>query len=255
MLKFPKPCQAPILGDDTPGGELKLSRIQLLDIMILMPNTRTNEEWLTDLRADSAVQQAAISELRDLLLRAALYFFSRNPGDLHGLGPDEIMQRAEDCAQDALLAVMKHLSDFRGDSKFTTWAYKFAINIAMVAARRERWKGVSLDELAASDETFLSETLLEDTSAAAAPEQSAAQRELRELIREVIAQELTEKQRQVLILMVFNDVPLDEVVRHLGTNRNAVYKMLHDARRKMKTGLQARGFDVGETITLFGAKR
>lgn len=235
--------------------ERKLFGIQVLDIMNLMPNTRTNEEWLNDLRADGAVQQAAVSDLRDLLLRAALYFFSRNPGDLNRLGQDEIMQRAEDCAQDALLAVMKHLSDFRGDSKFTTWAYKFAINIAMVAARRERWKGVSLDELAASDETSFSRALLEDTSATAAPEQSAAQMEIRKLLREVIEHELTEKQRQVLLLMVFNDVPLDEVVRHFGTNRNAVYKMLHDARRKMKIGLQARGFDIGETITLFGASR
>ncbi|HEX5807315.1 MAG TPA: sigma-70 family RNA polymerase sigma factor [Anaerolineales bacterium] len=220
-----------------------------------MSKTRTNQEWLYDLNASGALQEAAVADLRDLLLRAALYFFSRNLGDLKGLDQDEIMQRAEDCAQDALIAVMKHLPDFRGDSKFTTWAYKFAINKAMVASRRERWKGVSLDELAASDETSFSRALLEDRSAAAAPEQSAAQGELRKLIREVIEHELTEKQRQVLILMVFNEVPLDEVVRHFGTNRNAVYKMLHDARRKMKIGLQARGFDIGETITLFGASR
>jgi RNA polymerase sigma-70 factor (ECF subfamily) len=220
-----------------------------------MSKTRTNQEWLHDLNAGGALQEAAVADLRELLLRAALFFFSHNLSDFKGLGQDEIMQRAQDCAQDAVIAVMNHLPDFRGDSKFTTWAYKFAINMAMVAARRERWKGVSLDELAASDEKYFNELILQDTSDAAAPEQSAIQDEFRGLIKQIIERDLTEKQRRVLVLIVFNDVPLDEVARHLGTNRNAVYKMLHDARRKLKIGLQARGFDIGETINSFGAPR
>ena len=71
----------------------------------------------------------------------------------------------------------------------------------------------------------------------------------------LIERDLTEKQRRVLFMMVFNDVPMDEVVQHLGANRNAIYKMLHDARRKLKNGLQSRGFEVGETLALFGAPR
>lgn len=216
-----------------------------------MSSTRTNQEWLHDLNAGGSVQEAAIADLRDLLLRAALYFFSRNLGDFQGLDRDEIMQRAEDCAQDALIAVLNRLSDFRGDSKFTTWAYKFAINMAMTAARRERWKGVSLDELASADKSNLFEWLMEDKSQGVGPEQVAMQAEMRATLREVIERELTEKQRRVLILMVFHEVPMDEVVRHLGTNRNAVYKLLHDARRKLKSGLQARGIEIGETLTLF----
>jgi RNA polymerase sigma-70 factor (ECF subfamily) len=78
------------------------------------------------------------------------------------------------------------------------------------------------------------------------------QAEMRSVIREVIERELTEKQRHVLLLMVFHEVPMDEVVHALGTNRNAIYKMLHDARRKLKSGLQARGFESGEALTLFG---
>ncbi len=77
------------------------------------------------------------------------------------------------------------------------------------------------------------------------------QSEIREIIREVIERDLTDKQRHVLIMMVFNEVPMDEVVRRLGTNRNAIYKMLHDARRKLKSSLQARGFEVGEMLALF----
>jgi len=217
-----------------------------------MSNPRSNQEWLRDLSAGGSLQESAITDLRDLLLRAALYFFSRNPGDFKGSDRGEIMQRAEDSAQDALIAVMDHLPDFRGDSKFTTWAYKFAINKAMMAARRERWKGVSLDKLASPDEGYFLEWMIRDKSDGITPEQSAMQGEIRGILLDVIEHDLTEKQRRVLFMMVFNDVPLDEVVHHLGTNRNAIYKMLHDARRKLKSGLQARGFEVGETLTLFG---
>ena len=220
-----------------------------------MSNIRTNQEWLRDLNASGSSQEAAIVDLRELLLRGALYFFSRNLGDFRGSSRDEILQRAEDCAQDALIAVMNHLPDFRGDSKFSTWAYKFAINISMTASRRERWKGVSLDELASSEESNFFEGIMQDTSDTIAPEQSAMQADVQRIIQDVIESDLTEKQRFVLVMMVFNDVPLDEVVRHLGTNRNAVYKLLHDARRKLKSGLQSHGLDVKETLNLFGALR
>ncbi|HEX6035820.1 MAG TPA: sigma factor-like helix-turn-helix DNA-binding protein, partial [Anaerolineales bacterium] len=130
---------------------------------------------------------------------------------------------------------------------------KFAINISLMAARRERWKGVSLDELASSDQTSFFESLIQDKSVGIAPEQLTMQNEIREIIQDVIERDLTEKQRRVLFMMVFHDVPMDEVVRHFDTNRNAIYKMLHDARRKLKSGLQARGFEIGETLTLFGA--
>ena len=221
-----------------------------------MSKARSNEEWLSELNTSGDVQEAAIADLRDLLLRAALYFFSRNLGDFRGLSRDEIIERAEDCAQEALIAVMNHLSDFRGDSKFTTWAYKFAINIALMTARRERWRGVSLDQLSSAENSdSLTGWLMEDKSSGLAPDQSALQGEVGVIIREVIENDLTDKQRQILILIVFNEVPMDEVVRRLGTNRNAVYKMLHDARRKLKARLQARGFEAGETLALFSTHR
>src|SRR5262245_49553283 len=158
-----------------------------------MSNPRTNDEWLDDLRASGAVQEAAIADLRNLLLRTVLFFFSRNLGDLGRSARDEILQLAEDCAQDALIAVMNHLSDFRGDSKFTTWAYKFAVNIALMTARRERWKGVSLDELSFSDDSALFEWMIQDKSPGLAPDQSAMQGEVSDIIRDVIENDLTEK--------------------------------------------------------------
>jgi RNA polymerase sigma-70 factor (ECF subfamily) len=220
-----------------------------------MVNTRTNEEWLEDLRTSGSAQEAAITDLRDLLLRTVLFFFSRNLGDFDRLTRDEILQLAEDCAQEALIAVLNHLSDFRGDSKFTTWAYKFAINFALMTARRERWKGISLDQLSFVDGGSLAERVMQGKEPALTPDQFVMQVEILETIREVIEQDLTDKQRRVLILMVFNEVPMDEVARQLGTNRNAIYKMLHDARRKLKYRLQARGFEVGEILALFTVKR
>jgi RNA polymerase sigma-70 factor, ECF subfamily len=223
--------------------------------MLLMANTRTNEEWLEGLRSSGVVQEAAIADLRNLLLRTVLFFFSRNLGDFERLARDEILQLAEDYAQEALIAVMNHLSDFRGDSKFTTWAYKFAINIALMTARRERWKGISLDHLSLTEDGSLFKWAVRDKSSGPTPDQSAMQSEISENIREVIEQDLTDKQRRVLTMMVFHEVPMDEVAQRLGTNRNAIYKMLHDARRKLKNRLQARGFEVSEILALFTVQR
>jgi RNA polymerase sigma-70 factor, ECF subfamily len=220
-----------------------------------MSDTRTNEEWLYALEANGEIQETAITDLRDLLMRATLYFFNRNLSDFAGMNRDEILKCAEDCAQEALIAVMNHLSDFRGDSKFTTWVYKFAINMALMTARRERWKGKSLDQLPFSSPGMSSPWAMADTSASPAPDQSALQGEISHILRELIEQDLTEKQRQVLMLIVFHEVPMDEIVQQLGTNRNAIYKMLHDARRKLKSSLQARGFEVSELLTLFHESR
>ena len=96
---------------------------------------------------------------------------------------------------------------------------------------------------------------MQDKSSSFAPDQSAMQSEISEIIWEVIEQDLTDKQRRVLIMMVFNEVPMDEVARRLDTNRNAIYKILHDARRKLKNRLQARGFEIGEILALFTVQK
>ena len=223
--------------------------------VLLMNSTRSNEEWLRDLREGGLAQEKAIADLQNILLRAVLFFFNRNAGDFNGRSRDEILQVAEDCAQDALIAVLNHLPDFRGDSKFTTWAYKFGINCALIASRRARWRDVSLDRLVpAADGTF-SAWIIEAESTMAAPDQSALQSEVRHVIQDIFEHDLTDKQRRVLILMVLQEVPMDIVVEDLNTNRNAIYKLLHDARRKLKSGLQARGFEVSEMLALFSSQR
>ena len=226
-----------------------------MSIVFSMTHTRSNEEWLYDLKETGEAQEQAIADLQNILLRAALYLFNRNAGELTGLARDEVSKLAEDCAQEALIAILNHLSDFRGDSKFTTWAYKFAVNIGLTASRHVRWKDVSLDQLSSDEDGRFSEWILQDKSSALAPDLSAMQGEVRQAIWEVIERDLTDKQRRILLLMVFHEVPMDEVVQKLDTNRNAIYKLLHDARRKLKSGLQARGFEVGEMLTLFSLQQ
>jgi RNA polymerase sigma-70 factor (ECF subfamily) len=213
-----------------------------------MSTERDNAAWLNELSDDHPAQAVAVQALRGLLLRGALFSLGHSQSELGHLAAADVEALAEDCAQEALLAVLAHLPEFRGESKFTTWAYKFAVNIALTAARRERWKGVSLDDLLDEGRVVAwpAARLLSGRA-----DRSAEQAEVWEVLREVIDTELTARQRQVLRAIVLEEVPLDEVVRHLGSNRNAVYKLLHDARCKLKDRLEARGYAPGEILQLF----
>jgi RNA polymerase sigma-70 factor (ECF subfamily) len=210
---------------------------------------RTNDEWVRELSAGGEEQAAALGDLRAYLLRAARYALQRHRGHLAHVSPADLDQMAEDCAQEALLAILDHVKDFRGDSRFTTWAYKFAINMALVARRREAWKHVSLDALL--EQAGSSKWLAEAQTAAGDPEQTARRAEAWAAIRGIIEDDLTDRQRQALKAIVADGVPLDELVRHWGSNRNAAYKLLHDARRKLKSRLEARGFAPREILALF----
>ena len=138
-----------------------------------------------------------------------------------------------------MTAVVQRLAEFRGESHFTTWAYTFAVNIALVAARRERWASIPLDRILDGSESPSSTAA--DQEGSADPERRTLQAEAVAAVRDGIEHHLTVKQQQLLRAVVFEQVPLDEVVRHWGSNRNALYKLLHDARRKLKSHLMARG--------------
>ena len=210
---------------------------------------RSNAEWLAALDADSPDQAAALADLRTYLLRAALFTLQRSRHYVGHLGPSALGALAEDCAQESMTAVLQRLAGFRGESQFTTWAYTFAVNIALVAARRERWASIPLARILDGSESEVSTAA--DRGDSPDPERRTLQREAAAAIREGIEQHLTDKQQQLLRAVVFEQVPLDEIVRHWGTNRNALYKLLHDARRKLKGSLVARGFDIREILDLF----
>lgn len=223
-----------------------------MDIVTTPKSTapRTNEAWLRELAGPGEAQDAALAGLRALLRRAARYTLGRSA--IHGasLAGPQLEAIADECAQEALMAILGQLGSFGAKSKFTTWAYKFAVNKALTAARRERWKTVSLDALL-DDDTAPAWFPGADPNAAA-PEQTSQQAEVWALVGQVIEAELTPRQRQVLRAIVFEELPLDEVVRRLGSNRNAVYKLVHDARRKLKAGLESRGYAVADILALFG---
>jgi RNA polymerase sigma-70 factor (ECF subfamily) len=209
---------------------------------------RTSGDWLRDLRGSGAEQAGALADLRRYLLRAARHALYRSRGRLAHLTRVDLEAIAEDCTQEALVAILARLDDFRGDSRFTTWAYKFAVNIALTAARREGWKRVPLDDVLRSERHG---ALAPGRDAD--PHRAAQRVEVWAAVRDGIDHHLTERQRQALTAVVLEEVPLDELVRHWGSNRNAVYKLLHDARRKLKAHLETRGIRAEETLGLFGA--
>lgn len=217
-----------------------------------MSDHRSNQEWLLDLASSGERQSAAIGDLRNTLVRAALYTFQGQLGNLAQFSQVQIQQLAEDCAQDALVSILEHLPEFRGESKFLTWAYKFAVNIGLTTARRELWKGRSLDD--SEDFPIYSRWQPEEDRSKSDPELAVMRDEIWEALRAIIQNDLTEKQKLVLKWMVFEEVPMDVVVQHLNSNRNAVYKLLHDARVKLKQALLMRGIGVRETMDLFGTQ-
>lgn len=200
---------------------------------------RTNEEWLNDLRGPR--RDEAVADLQAILMRGLRYALA----DRVRVSEADL----EDFVQDATLRILDALDTFRGESRFTTWAHKIAIRVAFTELRRRRWQDVSLDKLIEQTEGDYFPSLLADDTLA--PEQQTVQRMLWERIRRVIQEELTEKQRRALVAVKIHGMPLEEVARRMGTNRNALYKLLHDARKRLKQRLLEEGLSVEEIMGAF----
>jgi RNA polymerase sigma-70 factor (ECF subfamily) len=190
--------------------------------------------WLAGLRASGREQDEAVARLRELLLRGARFELGRRAEQLAALRVDDRDALAEECADDACLAVLARLDDFRGESRFTTWAYKFAILTTSTRVRRLAWRG---RELPVADETW------ERLAGAASPEHEVEQSELLTAVTGAIASELTPHQRRVLVAVTVDGVPIDVLAERLSTTRNALYKTIHDARRRLRAHLERRGFE------------
>jgi len=158
----------------------------------------------------------------------------------------------EDFAQEALLKILAGLDSFRGESRFTTWAQKIAVRVALTELRRHRWRDVSLDKMTGGPDAdhFISGTLADPS---AGPEQQAIQRMLLSTLRRIIATELTDRQRQALVAARIHGMPLEEVARRMGTNRNALYKLLHDARQRLKKRMMAEGLSPQDVLAAFSS--
>jgi len=199
--------------------------------VVAFPDPATRE-WLARLRSEGATRDDAVAELHALLVRAARFETSRRRA-VHPHLRGDLDDIAQEAADDALLSVLTRLDDFRGLSRFTTWAYKFALYEAAAKVRRRAWQG---RELPVEDEAW---SVI--SSLALGPAEEAEQSELLRSIRDGIDEALTPHQRQVLVALALNDVPIDVLAERLGTTRGALYKSLHDARRKLRRHLAAAG--------------
>ena len=200
---------------------------------------------------DDAAQSEALAELRLRLRRSIYFYLSQDRSDLRGLAAQELAQMAEDLAQDATLRVMDNLANFRGESRFTTWATKVAIRLAISDLRRARYKDFSLDELTA-DGDLLPQTTRLGSAASPTPEKVAERDDVMEKIELALQEALTERQYQALVAVALKGIPMDVLAERMGSNRNALYKLIHDARRKLKTHLESQGISTDYMMNLFG---
>jgi RNA polymerase sigma-70 factor, ECF subfamily len=190
-----------------------------------------DDPWWLDLTDDDRAGHQALERLREVLLRATRHQVWRLCALLPGAGSDELEDLAQQAADDALMAVLRQLGTFEGRSRFTTWAYKFGVLHAGVAVRRQAWRH---REVALSDRLAVADP-------APSPAAISEATQLARAVEAAIATDLTPHQRRVVIALLVEEVPIDVLAERLGSTRNALYKTLHDARRRLRAALTASG--------------
>lgn len=191
--------------------------------------------WLTALRDEDDARLEAVDRLYELLLRAARFEAARRRASAPYLLGGELEEIVAESAADALVSVLARLDDYRGESRFTTWAYKFALLNTAVKFRRRAWQGRELPLPAERWESFRDST--------ASPTATAELHELLAALRDAMATALTPHQREVLVAVALDGVPIDVLAERLGTTRGALYKTVHDARVRLRSALSAAGLD------------
>lgn len=201
---------------------------------------RTNREWKNCLRRTSPDFDKAVRDLRALLERGLSSSFSRRSTSKSFI---------EDVVQEAVLRIIEKIDTFEGKSHFTTWAMKVAVRVALTELRHRHWKDVSLDKVLEGG--GFSSGLMMGEQHYISPEKKAIRKEIMGMLSETIEKDLTENQRNALVAVRFHGMPLSEVARRMGTNRNALYKLLHDARLSLKNAIIRRGLTAGEVLEAF----
>jgi RNA polymerase sigma-70 factor, ECF subfamily len=199
---------------------------------------RESEQWVEQLRAGHPRRERTVQKLHDMLRRAAFHELSRRRGHVGGIGGPELDDLAQQAADDALMNILARLDDFRGLSRFTTWAYKFVVFEVSGKVARHAWR-----RHAPSSEELVFEHLPDSLSPK--PAERLERREQLDALSAAIGT-LTERQREVFVAVALNEVPIDVLAVQLGTNRNALYKNLFDARRNLRACMAAAGHPVGE---------
>ena len=197
-------------------------------------------EWVGALAGVGRRREAALARLHELLVRIARGEAARRGPRLAITGP-ELDDLAFQAAADALVAITGKLGQFRGESRFTTWVYKFVIFEVSAKIGRHFWRHPAV-RLDAEDWEQLPARFGAD------PAHQAEWGDLFAALRRAVDTELTSRQREVFVAIVLNDVPLDTLVMHLGSSRNAIYQVLFDARRKLRAALAANGYLPGDLV-------
>ena len=199
-----------------------------------------SRRWLRSLRSDGREHDEAVERLHALLLRAARYECARRRPTIPHLRGNDLDDIANQAADDALVSILARLDSFRGASRFTTWAYKFALYEAAVKLRRRAWQGREVPLEPESWGLF--------SSPALGPGAAAEQNELVGAVKEAISEVLTPDQRRVLVALAVNGGPIDVLAERLETTRGALYKTLHDARRKLRDHLEESGLALADLL-------
>ena len=203
-----------------------------------MRSHRESEKWVEQLRAGHPRRDQTVAKLRDVLLRVASYELSRRRSRLSSISGPEFEDLAQQAANDALLKVLAHLDDFRGLSRFTTWAYKFVMFEVSGKVAKHAWR-----RQPPSSEEFEWDQLSDDL--ATGPGDEVEQREQLAVLSAAIS-DLTDRQRDAFVAIALNGVPIDVLAVQLGSNRNAIYKNLFDAKRRLRRRLAGAGHPVSE---------
>ena len=203
---------------------------------------RTNEAWLAAL-SGGPEYELALTDLRVLLVRGLRYALSSHIRD-------DLDAVVEDFAQDALLKILEKLDTFRGQSQFTTWANKVAVRVALTELRRQRWRDLSLEALTTrDDQSVFTPDFLADPRPN--PEMSAHQQMMMQTVYRLIREELTGRQQEAMTSLIIQGKPMERVAEEMGSNRNAVYKLMFDARLRLKRAMEQENLSPEEVLAAF----
>jgi RNA polymerase sigma-70 factor (ECF subfamily) len=205
-----------------------------------------SQAWITALRGPAGPREQALEELHGLLLRAARFELRRRRSQVDHLAAKDVDDLATQAADDALMAILGKLDSFRGTSRFTTWAYKFALLEAGVKARRRAWHGREI--------TIDAEAWPQFPHAGRSAQQCLEDTELLRALRDAVRTSLTPHQREVFSALALNDIPIDVLAERLNTTRGALYKTLHDARRKLRVALGGAGYALDADLAMGGER-
>jgi RNA polymerase sigma-70 factor (ECF subfamily) len=209
------------------------------DDAVPMRPDRDTSQWVEQLRLGHPRREDTVAMLHEVLLRVAFYELSRRRAQLGFIRGSEFDDLAHQAADDALVNVLARLDEFRGLSRFTTWAYKFVMREVSCKVARHAWQRQPPSRHEPAFEQV-------PDSLAPRPADRLDQQEQLKALSSAIG-ELTERQREVFVAIALNDVPIDVLALQLRTNRNAIYKNLFDARRNLRACLADEGHPVLET--------